>query len=77
VVQVECEGCQVHNLNCEWNTAALHGFHTDGFFAEYAAVDYRNAIILPENLETETSAPYFCAGITGPLSSYLFYPLTY
>ncbi|KAJ9646663.1 hypothetical protein H2204_000355 [Knufia peltigerae] len=60
----ECEGCQVHNLNCELGTAKLHGTHTDGFFAEYAAVDYRNAIILPTNLETETAAPYFCAGIT-------------
>ncbi|KAJ9630186.1 hypothetical protein H2204_008691 [Knufia peltigerae] len=35
-----------------------------GFFAEYAAVDSRNAIILPDNLSMETSAPYFCAGIT-------------
>jgi D-arabinose 1-dehydrogenase-like Zn-dependent alcohol dehydrogenase len=42
----------------------LHGFQTDGFFAEYAAVDYRNAIILPTNFSMETSAPYFCAGIT-------------
>lgn len=34
-------------------------------FAEYTAIAQRNAIHLPENLETETSAPYFCAGITG------------
>ncbi len=60
---VECDGCLVHNLNCRLGTAKLQGFQTDGFFAEYAAVDYRNAIILPENLAMETSAPYFCAGI--------------
>ncbi|KIW86634.1 uncharacterized protein Z519_12759 [Cladophialophora bantiana CBS 173.52] len=60
----ECEGCMVHNLNCTLGTAKLQGFQSDGFFAEYAAVDYRNAIILPENLPMETSAPYFCAGIT-------------
>jgi alcohol dehydrogenase, propanol-preferring len=55
----------VHNLNCRLGTAKIQGFQTDGFFAEYAAVDYRNAIILPGNLPIETSAPYFCAGITG------------
>ncbi|KIW41819.1 uncharacterized protein PV06_05426 [Exophiala oligosperma] len=60
----ECEGCQVHNLNCLRGTPKLHGVHTDGFFAEYAAVDHHNAIILPDNFVTETSAPYFCAGIT-------------
>lgn len=34
-------------------------------FSEYTAIDRHNAILLPENLELETSAPYFCAGITG------------
>jgi propanol-preferring alcohol dehydrogenase len=43
----------------------LQGFGIDGFFAEYASVDYRNAIILPEKLDIRTSAPFFCAGITG------------
>ncbi|KAK4986288.1 hypothetical protein LTR66_004447 [Elasticomyces elasticus] len=61
----ECKGCLVHNLNCERGTASIQGFGCDGFFAEYAAVDYHNAIILPENLDMKTSAPYFCAGITG------------
>ncbi|KAK6380439.1 hypothetical protein LTS17_005629 [Exophiala oligosperma] len=28
------------------------------------SVDHHNAIILPDNFVTETSAPYFCAGIT-------------
>jgi len=62
---VECDGCLVHNLNCERGTASIQGFGCDGFFAEYAAVDYHNAIILPDSLDMETSAPYFCAGITG------------
>ena len=46
----------------------IQGFGTDGMFAEYAAIDRHNAIILPENLDTDTSAPYFCAGITGTLT---------
>jgi len=60
----ECRGCQVHNLNCETGGALLQGFGTDGMFAEYAAVDSRNAIILPSNLDMKTSAPIFCAGVT-------------
>jgi len=60
----ECDGCQVHNLNCTKGSPKIQGFMADGMFAEYAAIDAHNAIILPENLETESSAPYFCAGIT-------------
>jgi len=60
----ECRGCQVHNLNCETGGALLQGFGTDGMFAEYAAVESRNAIILPSNLDMKTSAPIFCAGVT-------------
>lgn len=37
----------------------------DGFFAEYAVVDYRNAIILPEAIKSETASPLFCGGIAG------------
>ena len=62
---VECEGCQIHCLNCETGNQRLHGFGTDGFFAEYAIVDYRNATILPENMDLKDSAPIFCAGVTG------------
>lgn len=61
---VECEGCQVHNVSCIHGNAKLHGFFTDGFFAEYAAIDYRNCIILPESLDLKTSSPIFCAGVT-------------
>jgi D-arabinose 1-dehydrogenase-like Zn-dependent alcohol dehydrogenase len=61
----ECEGCMIHNLHCTSGKQLLQGFMTDGFFAEYAVVDWQNAIILPENLAIERCAPLFCAGITG------------
>ena len=64
-VSVECDGCLVHNLNCTNGSPAIQGFMSDGMFAEYAAIDRHNAIVLPESLDMETSAPYFCAGITG------------
>ncbi|KAJ9636290.1 hypothetical protein H2199_007965 [Coniosporium tulheliwenetii] len=60
----ECEGCMVHNLHCQTGKQLLQGFTTDGFFAEYAVVDWQNAIKIPENLEFERCAPLFCAGIT-------------
>lgn len=61
----ECDGCQIHNLACETGNQLLQGFSTDGFFAEYAVVDYHNAVILPKSLDPKTAAPIFCAGITG------------
>ena len=62
---VICRGCKTHNLTCETGNAKLHGFDTDGFFAEYASVDYRDAIILPEKLDMNTASAFFCAGVTG------------
>jgi propanol-preferring alcohol dehydrogenase len=61
----ECDGCQIHNLSCESGKQLLQGFTTDGFFAEYALVDYHNAVILPSNLDIKKAAPIFCAGVTG------------
>ena len=60
----ECEACQLHNLSCETGKQQLQGFIVDGFFAEYAVVDWQSAIHLPKNLEIERCAPLFCAGIT-------------
>lgn len=60
----ECDGCMVHNLRCETGNQKLQGFYVDGFFAEYAVVDWQNAIKLPQNLDMSKSAPLFCAGIT-------------
>jgi D-arabinose 1-dehydrogenase-like Zn-dependent alcohol dehydrogenase len=61
----ECEGCQVHNLFCKEGTQKLHGFQCDGHFAEYSAADYRNTMVLPDGMDMVSSAPLFCAGITG------------
>lgn len=60
----ECEGCMIHNLRCETGKQQLQGFAVDGFFAEYAVVDWQNAIKLPQNLDMSRTAPLFCAGIT-------------
>jgi D-arabinose 1-dehydrogenase-like Zn-dependent alcohol dehydrogenase len=60
----ECDACMVHNLWCETGKSKLQGFVVDGFFAEYAVVDYQNAVLLPKSLEMSKSAPLFCAGIT-------------
>ncbi|KAF2013907.1 NAD(P)-binding protein [Aaosphaeria arxii CBS 175.79] len=60
----ECEGCMVHNLYCETGGSKLQGFAVDGFFQEYAVVDWQNAVQLPESLDMSKTAPLFCAGIT-------------
>lgn len=54
----------------------LHGFGTDGFFAEYAAVDYHNVIQLPEGIDISTAAPFFGTGITGILAPILSSSIT-
>lgn len=63
-----CRGCQIHNLNCENlppnRKSLLQGFTCDGFFAEYASVDYRCAIILPETMDMKSASVFFCAGVT-------------
>ncbi|PGH23259.1 hypothetical protein AJ80_02675 [Polytolypa hystricis UAMH7299] len=61
----ECEGCQVHNLFCSNGASVrMQGFAADGFFQEYVATPWRNAIALPESMDVCESAPLFCAGIT-------------
>ncbi|KAF2638755.1 alcohol dehydrogenase [Massarina eburnea CBS 473.64] len=60
----ECEGCMVHNLRCETGNSKLQGFVVDGYFAEYAVVDWQNAVALPASLDISKAAPLFCAGIT-------------
>lgn len=61
----ECSGCMIHNLHCKTGKQLLQGFTTDGFFAEYALVDYRNAVVLDESVwDLRRAAPVFCAGIT-------------
>lgn len=65
----ECDGCQAHNMRCERSAPRLQGFVADGYFQEYCVVDWRNAVILPKELDMKRSAPLFCAGITGKVSS--------
>ncbi|KAK5043141.1 hypothetical protein LTR13_000912 [Exophiala sideris] len=60
----ECEGCMVHNLQCLNGKPEIQGFTKPGFFAEYAVVDYRNAVQLPKQFSLKTSSVFFCAGIT-------------
>jgi len=61
----ECEGCMVHNLHCQNGQPKVQGFWAPGFFAEYAVVDWRSAVILPRHWDLKTSSVFFCAGITG------------
>lgn len=65
ILSDDCEGCQVHNLFCEKKSGKMHGFTCPGHFAEYSVSDYRNAMVLPEGMDPDTSAPLFCAGVTG------------
>ncbi|OAA53617.1 alcohol dehydrogenase [Niveomyces insectorum RCEF 264] len=61
----ECEGCMLHNAQCHLGTAKVAGFAVDGFFAEYAIVDYHNGIVLDEAVwDLRTASAIFCAGIT-------------
>jgi len=62
----ECDGCMVHNLRCETGNQKLQGFVVDGYFAEYAVVDWQNAIKLPTNLDMSRTAPLFCADKSKP-----------
>ncbi|KAF4966983.1 hypothetical protein FZEAL_10591 [Fusarium zealandicum] len=60
-----CSGCMIHNLYCETGKQKLQGFTTDGFFSEYAIVDYHNAVKLNESKwNLDTGCAIFCAGIT-------------
>lgn len=60
----DCDGCQVSNLFCESGTQKVQGFSVDGFFQEYVAVKYRNAVVLPEGMNPAEVAPLCCAGVT-------------
>lgn len=69
----ECEGCQVHNTLCQNGQPVISGFATPGFFAEYALIDWQNAIHIPSKWDKKVNivAPFFCAGLTG-MSNVLF-----
>ncbi|KAB5571859.1 chaperonin 10-like protein [Coniochaeta sp. 2T2.1] len=61
----DCHQCKnVHNLYCKTGKVNMAGFGVNGYFQEYAIVDARAAMVLPEELDVYTSAPLFCAGVT-------------
>jgi D-arabinose 1-dehydrogenase-like Zn-dependent alcohol dehydrogenase len=63
----ECEGCRVHATYCvnpKNGFPKLSGIQCDGFFAEYAVIDWRNAEHVPDSLPMDKISPLFCAGIT-------------
>jgi propanol-preferring alcohol dehydrogenase len=60
----ECDGCQVHNNHCTRGQAQTQGFTFDGFFAEYAVVDWHGAMVLPKGIDVKLASPLFCAGCT-------------
>jgi D-arabinose 1-dehydrogenase-like Zn-dependent alcohol dehydrogenase len=66
----ECDGCRLHASYCtnpKNGRSKINGLECDGFFAEYAVIDWRNAIRVPDILPIERASPLFCAGITGKL----------
>jgi propanol-preferring alcohol dehydrogenase len=57
----ECYACkEVHNSWCKTGKTKMQGFSQDGYFAEYAVVDARNAMVLPGNCKD------FHHGLYGP-----------
>lgn len=42
----------------------IQGFTGDGYFAEYAVVDSRCTLKLPDGMDIISAAPLFCAGLT-------------
>ncbi|OHE95040.1 alcohol dehydrogenase GroES-like domain-containing protein [Colletotrichum orchidophilum] len=66
----KCSGCgltkrKTHRLDprfCEKRQTA--GFHHDGAFAEYLAIDPETTVNLPPSLPFEQAAPLMCAGAT-------------
>lgn len=64
----DCEGCDLNGSFCirpNNGGGKIQGLQADGYFADYAVIDARNALHLPESLPMEKMSPLFCAGITG------------
>ncbi|KIW06044.1 uncharacterized protein PV09_03220 [Verruconis gallopava] len=60
----ECEPCRkTHNAWCR-KGCMMQGFGEDGYFAEYAVVEARGSMILPDSIDISTAGPLFCAGVT-------------
>ncbi|TKA72396.1 hypothetical protein B0A55_05860 [Friedmanniomyces simplex] len=60
----DCEECQIHNLYCERGESKVQGMTVDGYFQEYCAIKWRNAVRIPDDMDLDACAPLFCAGCT-------------
>lgn len=59
-----CRFCRSGRENlCE--AARFNGYHTDGGYAEYMAVDEKFAYAIPDGFGDAEAAPLMCAGIVG------------
>ncbi|WVF65585.1 hypothetical protein IAT40_000315 [Kwoniella sp. CBS 6097] len=61
-----CGGCSDCTLG-DWKYCAnskYGGINTDGFFGEYALVEAKHCIPIPESMSFEQAAPLTCAGVT-------------
>lgn len=67
-----CDGCGVHQLHCKEGKSRVMGLQVDGFFAEYAVVDWQNLVHLPDSIDIKRYSPIFCAGITGRIIASVF-----
>jgi propanol-preferring alcohol dehydrogenase len=54
----ECRPCrEVHNAWCQTGKTKMQGFSADGYFAEYAVVDAREAMVLPAGCMCPLTCP--------------------
>ncbi|KAK5116406.1 hypothetical protein LTR62_007953 [Meristemomyces frigidus] len=60
----DCEECGIHNLYCERGTSKVQGMTVDGYFQQYCAIAWRNAVHIPDDMDLDCCAPLFCAGCT-------------
>ncbi|KAK5120123.1 hypothetical protein LTR85_006604 [Meristemomyces frigidus] len=60
----DCDECKIHNLYCERGESKVQGMTVDGYFQEYCAIKWRNAALIPEDMDLDDCAPLFCAGCT-------------
>ncbi|OCF35536.1 hypothetical protein I316_02588 [Kwoniella heveanensis BCC8398] len=59
----ECSDCTLG----DWKYCAnskYGGINTDGFFGEYALVEVKHCVPIPETMSFEQAAPLTCAGVT-------------
>lgn len=59
----DCLGPENYRQYCQFGKGYC-GVTTQGFFAEYARIDARWAVKIPDNVRFETAAPLACAGCT-------------